>query len=130
MPRFLLLKEIVRNSLLLLKRRLFTQLKRDQLVTRKEYDEGVWRRILLEKPWKRYECLEDYLCDRGNRSLLTCLIDGQVRHIAQEDYYRIRRDNVVAQLTRFAGGGRGAGGAWLRVWDKPLLAPERSYYLS
>lgn len=75
-------------------------------MTRKEYDEGIWRHVLLEKPWNRYECLEDYLCKKGNGDLLTCLIGGDVRCIAQEDYYRLRRNNVVAHVMRFAGGER------------------------
>lgn len=101
---YLITKEIVRNILLLIKRRVVKRAIRNMDLTRLEYEEGAWQSVLTKKPWEAYESLEDYVCEKGNNKNITCLINGVVARMKVCEYYTFRRDNLVSLLSCYAGG--------------------------
>ncbi|MGH2372395.1 MAG: class I SAM-dependent methyltransferase [bacterium] len=98
-----LLREIVRDAAALLSR----GVRRSRSQVTDDYEHGVWRHALVQKPWLGAASLADYVepaRDRRLRKTLLATVNGRVVRIDTRDYYRYRNRLLLAVLERWAEG--------------------------
>jgi hypothetical protein len=98
-----LFKDLIRNCLAFVKRRLFGKRVRDRTTVQEEYEYGQWLTLLNRKDWKKFQNIRDYVTSAHSGDVtMACLIDGKVVRAKRSEYYRYRANQLSEIIKKHA----------------------------